>query len=132
MTQVRARPCPQCPYRRDVPSGVWSHEEYEKLRPYDLPTAEQPFGGFSCHAKPDCFCHGWAVVHSNRGHEHDLIALRLSPDAEVPEPAVPLFGSGNEAADHGQREIETPGIEARKAVTVLRRYPRIRDAEEDR
>jgi hypothetical protein len=92
----------------------------------------EAIGGFSCHAKPDCFCHGWAVVHSNRGHEHDLIALRLSPDAEVPEPAVPLFGSGNEAADHGQREIETPGIEARKAVTVLRRYPRIRDAEEDR
>nr|WP_280343300.1 DUF6283 family protein [Nocardia neocaledoniensis] len=31
------RPCVSCPYRRDVPSGVWDFGEYEKLRGYVPP-----------------------------------------------------------------------------------------------
>jgi hypothetical protein len=130
VSRVRRQPCPQCPYRRDVPSGVWSHEEYEKLRRYDAETFDQPFSGFGCHAKPEFFCHGWAVVHTSRGSAHDLIALRFqSEPVEIPEPAVPLFASGNEAADHGQRDIEEPGLEAREAADTLRRYPRIREGQ---
>ena len=30
--EVRSQPCSSCPYRKDVPSGVWAHHEYEKLR----------------------------------------------------------------------------------------------------
>lgn len=125
--RVRPTPCPQCPYRCDVPSGVWSHEEYEKLRLYDSETFDQPFSAFGCHAKPEFFCHGWAIVHTSRGGRFDLLALRLGRDAEVviPEPTVPLFTSGNEAADHGQRNIESPDLAARKAVETLKRYPRI-------
>lgn len=44
-------PCASCPYRRDVPSGVWAPEEYEKLRRYDAPTMEQPPQVFLCHQK---------------------------------------------------------------------------------
>jgi hypothetical protein len=128
MSRVRPQPCPQCPYRCDVPSGVWAHHEYEKLRAYDAETFDQPAAAFSCHAKPELLCHGWAVVHTRRGHAHDLLALRLQA-ADIPEPAVPLFASGNEAADHGQRDIEAPSLEAREAVDTLRRYPRIRDGE---
>ncbi len=126
MTEVRKTPCEACPYRCDVPSGVWDAAEYAKLPPYDAPTGEQPFQGFACHAGPEKFCHGWAVVHSSRGHEYDLLALRLIP-AEVPEPTVPLFASGSEAAEHGLREVDAPSTEARVAGDRLRKkHPRLR------
>ena len=125
MTAVRSQPCSACPYRLDTPSGLWQHDEYEKLRDYDLPTPEQPFGAFACHATPEHLCHGWAVCHTNRGHEFDLLALRLDP-VPVPEPGVPLFRSGNDAADWGQREIEDPP-EATQAMMLrlVRKYPRL-------
>ena len=130
--EIRKVPCEACPYRQDVPSGVWAHEEYEKLRRYDAETASQPFVGFACHATPKKFCHGWAVVHTSRGNEHDLIALRLAGVQEIPEPKVPLFGSGNEAADHGQAEIEDPTEEAMHVADRLtRKHERIRRAQEN-
>lgn len=123
----RKGPCPACPYRRDVPSGVWAPEEYEKLRRYDQPTGEQPWQPFLCHATPGRLCHGWAVVHTSRGHEFDLLALRLiRHDPEIPDaPAVPLFASGCEAADHGLRDIAAPSADARSAMDTLRRYPHL-------
>lgn len=127
MSEVRSRPCPACPYRRDCPSGVWASEEYEKLRAYDAPTFAQPSEAFACHATPDRLCHGWAVVHTSQAHEFDLLALRFAP-AEVPDAAVPLWGSGAEAADHGQRDVEDPGEDAVEAVCRLLRYPRLRGA----
>ena len=125
---VRKGPCGSCPYRRDVPSGVWSFNEYEKLRGYDEITPYQPHGLFMCHATPEALCHGWAVVHTTRGHEFDLLALRVHRwEGEVPEPAVPLFGSGNEAADHGQADIEHPGPKAVETIAKLqRKYERLR------
>jgi Family of unknown function (DUF6283) len=134
MTEVRVKPCGACPYRKDVPSGVWAAEEYDKLRPYDNPTAEQPFQGFSCHATPEYYCHGWAVVHTSRGHAYDLIALRFSPPSTWPEPCgIELFDSGNEAADHGQAEAELPGAAALAAIERLtRRYERLHEHEGQR
>jgi hypothetical protein len=112
-----------------VPSGVWAHEEYEKLRRYDKPTGEQPVGAFSCHATPEKLCHGWVVVHTSRGHAFDLLALRLLFEpVHIPAPAVPLFESGNEAADHGQKSIDRPDADALRAMGSLLRYPRIRAA----
>lgn len=126
--EVRSMPCSSCPYRRDVPSGVWAFEEYEKLRDYDAPTGSQPFAEFGCHATPTALCHGWAVVHSNRGREFELLALRLHGYPPIPPPGVPLFGSGEEAADHGQRDIERPTEEATTTVDrLLRKYERLRD-----
>ena len=118
MSEVRPTPCESCPYRRDVPSGVWAPEEYAKLLPFDRPTAEQPIGGFLCHTAPGSWCHGWAVVHTTRGNEFDLLALRLQP-CRVPAAAVPLFGSGREAAEHGLRDVKRPKARAVKAVARL-------------
>lgn len=134
MTEVRREPCSSCPYRRDVPSGLWAASEYEKLIPYDAPTWAQPLNAFSCHATPDFYCNGWAIVSG-----YDSMALRvaetrnplrqLSGDGAfvIPEPTVPLFATHTEAAEHGLRDVEHPKDEAIEAVTRLRRkYQRFR------
>lgn len=124
---IRGEPCAACPYRQDAPSGVWAPHEYDKLRAYDAPTGDQPLAAFVCHATPEHFCHGWAVVHTSRGSEFDLLALRLHGRPPVPAPGVPLFASGNEAADHGQREVEAPSEEATETMQrLLRKNPRLR------
>jgi Family of unknown function (DUF6283) len=132
VTDVRVKPCGACPYRKDVPSGVWAAEEYEKLRPYDRPTPEQPFEGFSCHATPEYYCNGWVFCHTSRGHAYDLISLRFSPPSNWPEPSEhELFGSAAEAADHGQADAELPGEAALAAIERLsRRYGRIREGQQ--
>lgn len=120
--RVRPRPCRYCPYRCDAPSGLWSEEEYAKLRAYDKPTGEQPALGFACHSTPESHCHGWAVTHSSRGGAHELLALRLRP-AIVPPPAVALFPSGSAAAAHGCRDLGAPGATAKRAAReLLRRH----------
>jgi Family of unknown function (DUF6283) len=140
MTKIRPEPCSSCPYRRDVPSGLWAWSEYEKLRDYDRPTAEQPSAVFACHATPEAYCNGWALAHNNRGpdpmnplsvHPYDLFALRWAEsrgdwDGVMPDSKTPLFASGSEAADHGQRDIDRPSPEAIEAVARLtRKYPRL-------
>lgn len=128
MDGVRSQPCSACPYRQDCPSGLWEHHEYEKLRLYDAPTSEQPMAVFACHATPEHLCHGWAVVHTTRGHEYDLLALRIrgADYDQIPKATVPLFESGNDAADHGQADIDDPGDEAQEAMQrLMRKYPRL-------
>lgn len=127
MNEVRSQPCSACPYRRDVPSGVWEHHEYEKLRAYDVETFNQPTAPFACHATPEHYCHGWAVVHTSHGNEYDLLALRMHGYPEIPPPGVPMFASGNEAADHGQADIDKPSTEAVTTSKKLqRKYERLR------
>ncbi|MDR6980944.1 hypothetical protein J2X68_007686 [Streptomyces sp. 3330] len=118
-----------------MPSGVWAHEEYEKLRRYDTDTAVQPQGLFQCHqGDPDSsarrICAGWAGCHG----EH-LLGLRLAllenrideetfrAAAEYHSP-VPLFSSGNEAADHGQADIRQPGTQADHLIGKISRTRR--------
>lgn len=118
-------PCGSCPYRRDVPSGVWDEEEYAKLPEYDkLPTAEQPPHVFLCHQQDGRACAGWVAVHDME----ESFGLRLATSIGMidnPEPfldyetSTPLFESGAEAAEHGLREIDTPGWEAAKVIGKL-------------
>jgi hypothetical protein len=128
MPEIRSNPCNACPYRCDVPSGLWAEHEYEKLREYDEPTMDQPFAHFACHATPEKLCNGWAVVHNNRGHQFELIALRILGVYETPTSDIALFASGNEAADWGERDIENPSPEAMDAVAkLMKKYERLRD-----
>jgi hypothetical protein len=118
------RPCGSCPYRRDVPSGVWAEEEYEKLPAYDGETFEQPIGVFHCHRQDGRACAGWVAVHDM----YESLALRLaSAEGRVDvdgfldyETDVPLFGSGAEAAEHGLRDLEEPDADARRVMKKLR------------
>jgi hypothetical protein len=109
------RPCVSCPYRTDVPSGVWAADEYEKLLAYDRPTFEQPIAVFLCHQQDGRACAGWAGCHDG---DH-LLALRFAGrDGLSPEVAdairdyrspIPLHPSGAAAAARGRAELETPG-----------------------
>lgn len=107
---------------------MWAPEEYAKLPQYDAPTEAQPFATFMCHETPDDFCHGWAVCHTNRGNEFDLLALRMRPfPTRVPPAAVPLFTSGTEAAAHGLKDVDSMSPEAEEAAEkLLRHHPRLR------
>jgi hypothetical protein len=114
-----SRPCGTCPYRRDVPSGIWAAEEYAKLPAYDGDVPEQAaagaFGLFMCHQRDGNLCAGWVGCHDMENN----LAVRMHT-GEV-DPAVydyvspvPLFASGAEAAEHGQRDILHPGPLARR------------------
>lgn len=128
MITVRQSPCPSCPYRRDVPSGIWAAGEYEKLPGYDGETWEQAEAGatglFSCHRTPDFLCAGWAGCHDMAGNlAMRLHARRQDVDPEVYDyvSPVPLFSSGAEAAAHGLQDISEPGDAAQvKARQLLR------------
>ena len=123
----RPRPCSTCPYRRDVPSGIWSVTEYDKLPLYDGETGEQAMAGafapFFCHSAPELLCAGWTGCHDmaeclairmhSRSLDLDAIYDYVSP--------VPLFASGAEAAEHGKRDLLDPGAEAkRRSLQLLR------------
>lgn len=119
-----AAPCGTCPYRRDVPAGLWDASEYAKLPRYDGSTMDQLLAGgtglFFCHQNDGHLCAGWVGCH-DMAH---AVALRLAPVA--PETydyrsPVPLFGSGAEAAAHGMSGIDDPGPEARAAIAKLER-----------
>lgn len=123
-----SRPCASCPYRLDVPSGIWAAEEYAKLPAYDRPTAEQPTSLFLCHqtGRDDPrarLCAGWVGCHGD-----ELLALRLAvcrgdvDGADVGlafDSPVPLFASGTEAAAHGVRDIDAPGVAAVVAIDKI-------------
>jgi hypothetical protein len=128
VNRVAKRPCNSCPYRRDVPSGVWEAEEYEKLPPYDGETADQPPQVFMCHQQDGNLCAGWVAVHDM----DESLGLRLaasmgmfsSEELELLRSYstdVPLFDSGTEAREHGLADVETPGVEARALVEKLQR-----------
>ena len=123
---VRPQACEACPYRKDVPSGVWSADEYAKLVNYDKPLVEQPAASFSCHASPNLHCHGWAVCHSKT--DPGPLALLLRGRPEIPEPSTELFSSGTEAALHGIRDVANPTPEARATMDkLLGKYKRLRN-----
>lgn len=126
------RPCESCPYRQDVPSGVWGASEYAKLALYDQETASQPPGLFQCHQHDATtgkqlprVCAGWAGVHGRQTGKHGLLSLRIAlaldrlTVAQVQaiceyDSPTPLFASGREACEHGVRGLLDPSAEARR------------------
>lgn len=124
MITVRKTPCPSCPYRRDVPSGIWDAGEYDKLPGYDgdIPDqlAARAFGLFRCHQRTGELCAGWVGCHDMSS----TLAVRLHfgrLDAAVLEyeSPVPLFASGAEAAEHGKRDLVKPDAAARAKIGQL-------------
>ncbi len=117
-------PCGSCPYRRDVPSGVWEVDEYEKLVQYDADTGAQPLGVFLCHRQDGRACAGWVATHDM----DNSLALRMASSMGiVSEPeafinyktSTPTFDSGTHAAEHGMKNIRSPDSDARKIIDKL-------------
>jgi hypothetical protein len=127
---VACVPCGSCPYRRDVPSGIWHKSEYDKLPLYDGETWEQSQNLFLCHQKDGKICAGWLGCHG----PEELLAIRLAVQfgRQAIDPAVfkyrtdvPLFSSGAEARAHGIQAIKQPRAEAQKMISGLLRKRRI-------
>lgn len=128
MKPPKARPCGSCPYRKDVPGGVWHPDEYAKLIPYDRPTHEQPEKAFNCHQNDGHLCGGWVGTHDM----HQSLAIKLAIAAEFLAPEdidavldyespVPLWESGMEAATHGLSQVWDP---PKRAQTIIRNLKR--------
>lgn len=121
---VAKAPCKSCPYRQDVPSGVWHDDEYAKLPRFDGEIIDQlqagAIGLFMCHQKDGRLCAGWLASHG----PHNLLALRVrghevTPDVWSYESPVPVFASGAEAAAHGRAEIPAPSPRAARTISRL-------------
>ena len=121
---VMAAPCKSCPYRKDVPSGVWEAHEYDKLPGYDGEIFQQLSAGavglFLCHQRDGSLCAGWLASHG----PSNLLAMRLNAASVTDEvwtyrTAVPVWASGREAREHGQRDIEEPGSRANRMMARL-------------
>ena len=125
----RPRPCASCPFRKDVPSGLWHPTEYAKLARYDAPIHAQPAAVFLCHQGDGHACAGWL------GHRDpaDLLAVRVGiidgrvdPSCAEYTTDVPLFESGAEAAMHGVRDVRDPSPEAIQAIDKVTRVRELR------
>lgn len=124
-------PCGSCPYRRDVPSGLWEAHEYSKLPGYDGEIVQQLMAGamglFFCHQNDGHLCSGWVGCHG----AENLLATRLhavSDETFDYQSPVPLFASGAQAAAHGMARIENPDKRAVAAIQKLeRKLPMQRD-----
>lgn len=130
MSEIRSpapKPCESCPYRQDVPSGVWSADEYLKLPEYDEETWAQPVAVFQCHqtdreSDKARLCAGWVACHG----PENLLALRIGVatgklDVDVLDYTtdVPLMFSGADACEHGMADIDAPGEEAQALVAKI-------------
>lgn len=120
-------PCGSCPYRKDVPSGVWEGNEYDKLPEYDEPTGNQPIGVFLCHQQDGRVCAGWAGCHDM----NENLAIRISASTGLMdedtfeailsyETSVPLWDSGSEAASHGYEQLYDPDPDAQRVIDKLK------------
>lgn len=125
LSKCAAAPCKSCPYRRDVPSGLWDVSEYDKLPAYDGSILDQLMAKgasslFDCHQRDGNLCAGWLAAHGT----DNLLALRIHGD-KVDDSVfgfsspVPVFGSGREAAEHGKREIRKPSARARRMINRI-------------
>ena len=119
-------PCGSCPYRRDVPSGVWHEEEYERLPAYDNDTPDQPTRVFGCHQNNGHLCSGWVGCHDmgqNLGLRLSAAFGHMTPEdldaTHAYVSPVPLFGTGKEAAEHGLSGVKDPDERAIKTIEKL-------------
>lgn len=119
-------PCGSCPYRKDVPAGVWAEDEYDKLKTFDGEPFEQIVKGglalFMCHQQDGHLCSGWVGCHNKM----ESMALRfhaaeITDETWTYESPIPLFASGTEAAEHGMSGVEDPDDRACALIDKLGR-----------
>lgn len=119
-------PCGSCPYRRDVPSGLWHPDEYLKLPEYEKETGEQPPAVFLCHQQDGRACAGWVATCDM----NESLGLRLASSVGAVADddldaffdyatETPLWPTGSDAAVHGLKDVRNPSPEAERAIRKL-------------
>lgn len=126
---VAPEPCGSCPYRRDVPPGIWAAEEYHKLTRFAgeaTPERLPALGTFLCHQTHplgrETLCRGWLTV------ERESLAVRLGciegridpRQVDAPVTAL-LYDSGAQAAAMGLRGVRRPSGAAKRLIARLAR-----------
>jgi hypothetical protein len=99
-------PCVSCPYRKDIPSGIWRADEYAKILVYDNPTFDQPIKTFGCHKNDGTICRGWLHCHGT-----NALAIRMRWSPEIEEmlkkgTKVAIFSTAREAAATNRGAME--------------------------
>lgn len=124
--RVPKQACSTCPYRRDTPPGIWSADEYEKLRVFDEapPPVPEGLAVFHCHqqnaTRVETVCRGWLSVHRRSVAVRLAVAYGLIEPGEVPREAEDLYyASSNAAAEAGLVGVDDPGPEARALIQRL-------------
>lgn len=123
---VAPRACNTCPYRRDTPPGIWSAEEYEKLREFDC-DAPPTLALFLCHQTNatgvETACRGWLSTHGDHAAVRLAVARGTIRAADVPPDTeaerAAHYATGNEAAEAGLAAVEAPSPEAVHAARKL-------------
>lgn len=113
-------PCKTCPYRKDVPVGLWHPDEYSNLAAQD----QKEFGSlFGCHATGKekggpHVCAGWLLDQKSRGIPNLSlrIALIRSPDEAQPCLDEVHPPAGVEMYKSIEEMIEAQGFETKKGV----------------
>lgn len=131
----RKNPCASCPFRKNVPSGIWDETEYQKLATYDGEMHEQSAtASFMCHQEDGCVCSGWLAYRN----PEDMLAVRLGLIlGELDKSCldyttdVPLFETGAAAAEHGMKQYTAPGQDAARAISKITRKRNITTPRED-
>lgn len=91
--------CAECPWRRDVPTGRFPPERFERLRT----TCEQAFGPyFSCHKSTNdapAICVGYLLVDGQNNFRVRLAQVRREFDPRGLRAEGPLYASYEEMAE---------------------------------
>ena len=79
---VERTPCSSCPYRQDVPTGVWDPQHFLDVLKADA----EPFRGamWGCHKyvkkEEQSFCAGWLLDQRRRNFPSIQLRLRMMTD----------------------------------------------------
>jgi len=107
------RPCKTCPYRKDVPVGVWDPVEFQNLLEQDA----RQFGRmFDCHgeiAKQPAdreLCAGWLLDQQRRGLPSIALRMAVISDPAIRDQLERVDGEGIELYSSIERMCAANGV----------------------
>jgi len=119
MNHDAREPCKTCPYRKDVPRGIWTKDEYRNLLAQD----RNEFRGatFLCHqgrklpAEEQGFCVGWLLDQRTRGISSIQLRIHL------------MMNKDRDAANRQLKDIRPPsGVKLYPSIAAMCRANGVR------
>lgn len=107
------KPCPNCPYRKDSPVGLWHKAEFERL----LETEQDIIGAaYQCHKQivleneERGFCAGWLLDQKKRDLPSNALRIMLIRDADARAAYENVSGDGIELFDSVEEMCRANGV----------------------